>query len=89
MRTYLIIGCIAAIIQIALVLSAIHKMSKNGRYYTTRGYNELIGGVLIAWFLWPLWIAYVTIVCCLYFFKPNTFNELEHDIVEDMTEKES
>lgn len=89
MRTYLLIGCIMAVIACIVDLCAIYCVRKSGRFYTTHGYNQLIGGVLIAWFFWPIWIAWSIYVLVLKLTDIDKLIELEDDLANEMTEEES
>lgn len=88
MRTYLLIGCIMAAIACIINLYVIYVAKKHGKYYTIKGYNQLIAGVFIAWFFWPIWIAWAIYVLVLRLTNTDKLYELDDRIINDMTEEE-
>ncbi len=89
MRTYLLIGCIMAAIACIIALCAIIYVKSEGKHYTMHGYNVLISGILLAWFFWPVYIAWILYLLILKFTNTDRLHEIEYEMEEETTEEES
>lgn len=88
MRTYLLIGGIMAVIACIICLGLIYCANKTGESYSRHGYNLLISGVFLFWFLWPIQVIWIIYLLFLRITNTNKLKNLERDIHEELTSEE-